>query len=31
LAASYGVSPEEVAAVTEENVQRLFQSLKEKS
>ena len=31
LAVSYGVSPEEVAAVTEENVQRLFQSLKEKS
>ena len=31
LAASYGVSPEEVAAVTEENVQRLFQKLKEKS
>ena len=31
LAASYGVSLEEVAAVTEENVQRLFQKLKEKS
>ena len=31
LAASYDVSPEEVAAVTEENVQRLFQKLKEKS
>ena len=31
LAASYDVSPEEVAAVTEENVLRLFQKLKEKS